>query len=120
MLGGLQNIQLQCSCHAIAVRRIGSTAVRNMPLLDLLRSTIDRAGRVVEEQLLLLRGHLPEEIARLLPVIIFQPVVIVTSVAIERERRLSVFRVVVPQSLAIRAISGSRSKVSSVRILPSR
>jgi len=36
---------------------------------------------------------------------------IVTSVAFERERRLSVFRLVVPQSLAIRVIS-RRSQVS--------
>src|SRR3984885_13783227 len=83
-----------------------------MTTLDFLRCSRDRASRVVEEQLLLLRGHLPEEIARLLPVIIFQPVVIVTSVAFERERRLSVFRLVVPQSLAIRVISRRRSKVS--------
>src|SRR5260370_18692983 len=38
--------------------------------------------------------------------------VIVTSVAFERERRLSVLRVVVPQSLAIRVISRRRSQVS--------
>src|SRR6266404_8382660 len=112
MLGGLCNIQLQCSRHTIAIRRIGSPAVRNMPLQDLLRGAIDRASRVVEEQLLLLRGHLPEEIARLLPVIILYAVVIVTSVAFERERRLSVFRLVVPQSLAIRVIRRRRSQVS--------
>jgi hypothetical protein len=41
-----------------------------MPLQDLLRGAIDRASGVVEEHLLLPRGHLPEEIARLLPVII--------------------------------------------------
>src|SRR5712671_592417 len=38
--------------------------------------------------------------------------VIVISVAFERERRLSVFRLVVPQSLAIRVISRRRSQVS--------
>jgi hypothetical protein len=38
--------------------------------------------------------------------------IIVTSVAFERERRLSVFRLVVPQSLAIRVISRRRPKVS--------
>src|SRR6266404_6394809 len=38
--------------------------------------------------------------------------VIVISVAFERERRLSVFRLVVPQSLAIRVISRCRSQVS--------
>src|SRR6266404_1052739 len=83
-----------------------------MPLQDLLRGAVDRASRVVEEQLLLLRGHLPEEIARLLPVIILQAVVIVSSVAFERERQVSVFRLVVPQSLAIRVISRRRSQVS--------
>src|SRR6266404_4651117 len=98
--------------HTIAIGRIGSSAVRNMPLQDFLRGAIDRASRVVEEQLLLLRGHLPEEIARLLPVIILQAVVIVTSLAFERERQVSVFRLVVPQSLAIRVISRRRSQVS--------
>jgi hypothetical protein len=38
--------------------------------MDRPRGAIDRASRVVEEQLLLLRGHLPEKIARLLPVIV--------------------------------------------------
>src|SRR5260370_16650788 len=38
--------------------------------------------------------------------------VIVTSVAFERERRLSVLRLVVPQSLAIRVISRRCSQVS--------
>src|SRR6266403_5833933 len=38
--------------------------------------------------------------------------VIVISVALERERRLSVFRLVVPQSLAIRVISRRCSQVS--------
>src|SRR5260221_9166130 len=83
-----------------------------MPLQDLLRGAIDCASGVVEEQLLLLSGHLPEEIAWLLPVIILYAVVIVTSVAFKRERRLSVFRLVVPQSLAVRVISRRRSQVS--------
>src|SRR5260221_1382279 len=38
--------------------------------------------------------------------------VIVTSVAFERERRLSVLRLVVPQSLAIRVIRRRRSQIS--------
>src|SRR5260221_5879091 len=38
--------------------------------------------------------------------------VIVTSVAYKRERRLSVFRLVVQQSLAVRVISRRRSQVS--------
>ena len=51
MLDGLQNIQLQCSCHTIAIGRIGPSAVRNMRLQDLSRGAVDRASRVVEEQL---------------------------------------------------------------------
>ena len=66
----LQNLQLQCSRHALAVGRIRSAAVRHMPLQNLKRRAIDRASGVVEEQLLLLSCHLPEEIARLLPVIV--------------------------------------------------
>ena len=83
MSASLKNMQLQCSSHTIAVRRIGCSAGRNMPVQNLLRGAIDRASRVVEEQLLLLRSHLPEEIARLLPVIILQAVVIVTTFACE-------------------------------------
>jgi len=70
MLVGLYNAQVQCSYHTIAVARIGSSAVRSMPLQGPLRDASQRASRVVEKQLLLLRGHLPEEIARLLPVIV--------------------------------------------------
>src|SRR5260370_8591365 len=90
----------------------GSSAVRNMPVQVLRRGAIDRASRVVEEQLLLRRGHLPEEIARLLPVIILQAMVKVTRVAFERERRLIVFRLVCPQSLSIPVLSRRRSQVS--------
>jgi hypothetical protein len=42
-----------------------------MPFQDLMGRTIHCARCVVEEQLLLLGGHLPEEIAGLLPMIIF-------------------------------------------------
>ena len=64
-----------------------------MTLRHLLRGALASGSRVVEEQVLLLRCHFPEKIARLLPVIVLQPVVIVTSVAVEREWEISVFRV---------------------------
>jgi hypothetical protein len=118
--GGCQDIQLQGSRHAFAIRRISSSAVRNMPLQHLLRGTLDRASRVVEEQFLLLRCHLPKEVARLLPVILFYAVGMVTSVAFERERLLIAFRLVVPQSLAVRASAVVATRFPSVRILPSR
>jgi len=53
-LGGASRVSIpvQCSCHTIAIGRIGSSAVRNMPFQDLLRGALDRAGRVVKEQLL--------------------------------------------------------------------
>src|SRR5271170_335697 len=79
-----------------------------MPLHYLLRG----ASRVVKEKLLLLRGHFAEEIARLLPVILLQPVVIVVGVAFKRKWQVSVFRLVVPQSLAVRVVSRRRSEVS--------
>src|SRR5260370_7372896 len=101
----LQDMQLQCPRHAIAVGGIRSAAVRNIPLQNILSRADDRARRVVEEQLLLLGCHLPKEIARLLPVIILQAMVIVTSVAVERERHLTLFRLAVPYSLPIPLIT---------------
>src|ERR1700722_4266528 len=43
----------------LSVCRVSLRAVADMPLQDLLGGPIDRASRIVEEQLLLLRGHLP-------------------------------------------------------------
>jgi len=71
MLCGLENIQLQCPGQPIAIGRIGSSAVRDMTLQDFKRSAMHRASRIVEQQLLLLRSHLAEEMSWLLPVIIF-------------------------------------------------
>jgi hypothetical protein len=56
--------------YTLPVCRVSLRAVRNMPIQDLLRGAIDRASRVIEEQLLLLWRHHPEEISGLLPVII--------------------------------------------------
>jgi hypothetical protein len=46
--------------YTLSVFRVGLRAVRNMPIQHLLRGAIDRASRVIEEQLLLLWSHLPE------------------------------------------------------------
>jgi hypothetical protein len=55
--------------YTLSVCRVSLRAVADMTILDFLRCSIDRASRVVEEQLLLLGRHLVEEVARLLPVI---------------------------------------------------
>src|SRR5882757_3939071 len=64
----------ECVGDALAVSRVRLRAVGHMPLLDVLGGLADLAGRVVEQHLLLLRIHLPEQIARLLPVIVIHPV----------------------------------------------
>ena len=59
-----------------------------MTLLNVLRSAADLTGRVVKQLLLLLRIHLPEQVARLLPVIVIHPVIPVRGCARKLERRL--------------------------------
>jgi hypothetical protein len=58
-----------------------------MAVKNFLRSAIDRASGVVKKQLLLLWSHLPEEIARLFPVIVYDAVVIVIRVTISASGR---------------------------------
>jgi hypothetical protein len=70
MLGSFERSEFQGSCHTITVGGIRSSAVRNMPLKDLLRRTVDCASRIVKEQLLLLGCHLAKEIAWLLPMVV--------------------------------------------------
>src|SRR5580692_6146267 len=68
--------------HARAVCWVRPRAVLHMALLDVQARVAHRAGGVVEEPLLLGGRHQPEKIARLLPVIIVDAMVIVRPVAI--------------------------------------
>src|SRR3546814_8146097 len=47
-----------------AVGRVGLRAVADVALLDEVRGVAHRAGGVVEQRLLLCRGHQPEQVAR--------------------------------------------------------
>src|SRR3954453_9140620 len=64
-----------------AVGRIRLGAIANVPLLDVQLGVAHRPRRVLEQQLLLLRGHVPEKVAGLLPMVVFDTVVPVRLVA---------------------------------------
>jgi len=64
-----------------AVDLIGAQTIGDVPLLDVLPRVAHRAGRVLEQRLLLLRRHQPEQIARLLPVVIVGVMVVVGRLA---------------------------------------
>jgi hypothetical protein len=91
-----------------AIGGIGLGAVGDMPLLDMLGGLADLAGRVVEQHLLLLRVHLPEQIARLLPVIVINPVIPMGGGAADLERRFVELWLVGPLAQAIGEV-GRRS-----------
>jgi hypothetical protein len=71
-----------------AVRGIGAGAVVDMALLDVQLRISHRARRVIEQHLLLRLSHLAEQVARLLPVIIVDAMVVVRPVPIDRHRQL--------------------------------
>ena len=86
---------------AFAVSRVRLRAVGDMSVLDMLGGLADVAGRVVEQDLLLLRIHLPEQIAGLLPVIVIHPMIPVGGGAFDLERRLVELRLVGPLAQAM-------------------
>ena len=65
--------------HARAVCRVRPRAVVDMALLDVQACVAHCAGGVVEEVLLLGRSHLAEQIARLLPVVVVDAMVMMRS-----------------------------------------
>src|SRR6267142_5317257 len=70
------------------IRRIRARAIVDVPLLDVQLGVAHRPRRVLEQHLLLLARHLPEQVAGLLPMVIVDAVVPVGCVPFERERRL--------------------------------
>src|SRR6267142_896104 len=71
-----------------AVRRIRTRAIVGVPLLDVQPGVAHRPRRIFEQQPLLLRGHLPEQISGLLPVIIIDAMIEVRRFALDRHGRL--------------------------------
>ena len=85
--------------HAHTIRRIGPGAVVNMALLDVSRSSTHHAGRV--PHLLLGWGHLAEQVARLLPLVVIHAVVPMRSVAVSRHQRFGEVWLFFPQIGAV-------------------
>jgi hypothetical protein len=68
--GGPFERQAQGGGDACAIGRIGLGAVGDVALLDVPSCPADRASRIVEQSLALSGVHLPEEVPRLLIVIV--------------------------------------------------
>src|SRR5690606_17772350 len=87
----------QCRLHAGSIRRIGLRAVVDVALLDEVRRVAHRARGVVEQQLLLVRCHQPEQVARLLVVVgIVVAEIPPVGVAGDLQRRLAELRLFLP------------------------
>src|SRR5262244_1107399 len=69
LFGGEGQIQPQGTGDTAAVSRIGAQTIGDVALLDVPARIAHRAGRVLEQSLLLRECHQTEEIARLCPVI---------------------------------------------------
>src|SRR5260370_12209654 len=74
--------------NTLAVGRIRLGAVADIPLLDVQFRVAHGTRRVLEQQLLLRRRHLPEQIAELLPMIVVDAMVPVRRIPFARARRL--------------------------------
>src|SRR3984957_8457580 len=74
--------------HACSISRIGFGAIGDVPLLDVFGGCADLAGGVVEQGLALSGVHLPKQVARLLIMVVVDPMVPVGRRAIERKRWL--------------------------------
>src|SRR3984893_19279012 len=68
--------------HACAVGWVRPCAVLHMALLDVRPCIAHRAGGVLEQRLPLRRSHLAEQIARLLPVVVVDAMVIMRPRAV--------------------------------------
>src|SRR4051812_27427880 len=91
--GGLVECQTKGGGDARAIGGIGLGAIGDMALLDFETRVTQGAGGVLEQKLLLLATHLPEQVARLLVVIVLDAMVPPGRVALERQRRLHQGRV---------------------------
>jgi hypothetical protein len=68
--------------------------------------------RVLEQQLLLCRRHISEQVAGLLPMVIVDAVVPVRCVPFERERRLGKIGLVVPEPLTVGIVSERSAQIA--------
>src|SRR3546814_13637988 len=95
-------LDAESGCHARAVGRIGLGAVGDMPLLNPEVGVAQGAGGVIEQGLLLFGAHLPEQVARLLVVVVVDAMIPPGRVALYLERRLDTGLVsITPRPLAV-------------------
>src|SRR3546814_16346786 len=80
-------LDAESGCHARAVGRIGLGAVGDMPLLNPEVGVAQGAGGVIEQGLLLFGAHIPEQVARLLVVVVVDEMIPPVRVALYLERR---------------------------------
>ena len=73
--------------YTVAIGWLRPATVGDVAMLDLLRRVAQRAGRVGEQGGALLKGHQPEQVAGLFPMIVIQPVVVVIRITEKLERR---------------------------------
>src|ERR1700709_1622414 len=85
-----------------------------MPLLYMPPGIPKRARGIVEQDLLLGRRHQPEQVARLLPMIVVDAMVIVCRFAFNRHRRFGEIGLVLPKTCAV-GMEGRRSTQIAVR-----
>src|ERR1700733_2522680 len=98
--------------NTCAIGGIGLGTIGDMTLLDVLRSAADLPGGVVEQILLLLRIYLPGQVARLLPMVVIDPVIPVSGCATELERGLVELRLIDPIAPAVREVGRSSAEVA--------
>src|ERR1700752_490219 len=97
--------EAQRLCHTAPVGRIGARAVVDVPLLDLQLGVAHCPRRIFEQQPLLLRRHLAEQISGLFPMIVVDAVVPMRRVPLDRHWRLGKIRLIVPESCAVGIVS---------------
>src|SRR5438477_7939824 len=100
--------------HAGAVCRVRPRAVLDMALLDVRPCIAHRAGGILEQRLPLRRGHLAEQIARLLPVVVIHAMIPMRPVAVHRHWRLGKIGLIVPELGAV-GVEGERATQIAVR-----
>src|SRR5690606_18047207 len=89
-----------------AVGRVGLRAVVDVPFDGGTGRTVDGAGGVVEQRLLLLWRHQPEQGPRLLEVVIVVGAVVVTvGAACQRQGRFGVVRLRLPVAVAVGGVA---------------
>ena len=79
-----------------AIGLVGAQTISDVAFLDVLPRIAHRAGRVLEQNLLLRRRHQTVQVAGLLPVVVIGVMVLVGCFALHRQRWLGELGLVAP------------------------